>query len=505
MKDPKDIADKYFERYSKLTGSTSRIALIAILVLVSNWLFIVENNFDKYKSVKKGFQYKFQAIENQFIEINQKYSEDTEDKATYKIKRQKLVTQKDELTKEKENSLKDKLSEVKDLPSLIKFIFFISDNLEKGGLILNILFFSLLTYLLFSRRTSLKFLAKAIRIYKVAPTLQINAYQDFNLSSPIWLAPLPKTQNKDVAPGELKTIIGWTFSHRFLNTGLIASLLAVFIIQSRLAFITFIVNGSKFNSIFFMSSFFVMLTALVIIYWLLPIKIEDNFNYESNPNPFSRRDFITVSSFAVFSFALYKLSPLLPKYIHKRVLRFRVNKIKLNFALHNFKFSLVKNKKSNIVHFINQQGFSQTLKTISNSNDLNKFVGHIEPFSEITLLKTRKEKPRMPIRHSSWHSENLAFESIQSGNFTVAVDILLYAIKQGIDNYSPNYRLHDLLALLCVRYKTKIPSNVLGKLIELSNNSKDKKLIERAKKWNDNKWIDQIGKKQKVTFNKITI
>jgi len=502
VKDPKDIADKYFERYSKLTDSTSRIALIALLVLVANWLFLVESNFDKYKSVKQEFQYRFQAIENQFVEIHQKYSEDT---ANYKIKRQELVTQKDELTKEKENSLKDKLAEVKDLPSLIKFIFFISDNLEKGGLILNILFFALLTYLLFNRRTSLQYLSKAIRIYKVEPTLQINAYQDFNLSSPIWLAPLPKNQNKDVTPTELKTILGWTFNHRLLKIGLIVTLITIFIIQSRLAFITFIVNGSKFNSIFFTSSFFVMLTAFVIIYWLLPIKIEDNFNYEINPNPISRRDFITVSAFTILSIALYKFSPFLPKYIHKRVPRFRTNKIKLQFTIPNFKSSLVKNKKSNIVHYINSQGFSQTFRTISSSNDLNNFNGHLEKFNEIATLKTKHEKPRMAIKHSTWHSENLAFESIQSGNFTLAVDILLYTIKQGIDNYSPSYRLHDLLALLCVRYKTKIPSNVLENLIELSNNSKDKKLIEKAKKWNDNKWTDKIGKKQKVTFNKITI
>ncbi|GGI29372.1 hypothetical protein [Pedobacter mendelii] len=502
MKDPKDIADKYFEIYSKLTDSTSRIALIALLVLVTNWLFIVESNFDKYTSVKQEFQYKFQAIENQFVEINQKYSEDT---ATYKIKRQELVAQKDELTKEKENSLKDKLTEVKDLPSLIKFIFFISDNLEKGGLILNILFFTLLTYLLFNRRTSLQYLSKAIRIYKIEPTLQINAYQDFNLSSPIWLAPLPKNQNKDVSPAELKTILGWTFNHSLLKIGLIATLIAIVIIQSRLAFITFIVNGSKFNSIFFLSSFFVMLTSLLIIYWLLPIKIEDNFNYEKNPNPFSRRDFITVSSFTILSIVLFKFSPLLPKYIHKRVPRFRANKIKFPFTISNFKSSLVKNKKSNIVHYINSQGFSQTLQTISSSDDFNKFKGHIEKFNQIATLKTKHEKPRMPIKHSTWHSENLAFESIQIGNFTVAFDIILYAIKQGIDNYSPSYRLHDLLALLCVRYKTKIPNGVFENLVELSNNSKDKKLIERAKKWNDNKWIDKICKKTKVTFNKITI
>lgn len=502
MKDAKEIADKYFERYSKLTDSTNRIVIITLIVLITNWLFIVEINFGKYNFVKQDFKEKFQAIENQFTIIDQKYSDDT---ATYKVERQKLETQKDELRKEKETSLKDKMSEIKDLPSLVKFIFFISDNLEKGALILIMLFFALLIYLSSIRRTSLKYLAKALRIYKIEPTLQINQYQDFNLSSPLWLAPLPRKQNKDVVPTELKTILGWTFNHRLLKSVLIVSLISILIIQSRLAYITFIVNGSKFNSIFFISALFVLLTGLIITYWLMPIIVEDNFNYENNPNSLSRRDFVTLSIFGLFSIVLFKVSPLLSKYIHKRVPRFRVNKLKLNFFLPNFKSLLVKNKKSNIVHFINNEGFSQTFKNIQSSNDLNKFSQHLEAFNEIKTLKTKKEKPRMPLGYSSWHSENLALEKIKSANYINATEVLIYSIIQNIENFTPSYRLHDLLALICIRYKTIIPSNVWQSLIELSNNSKDVKLIARVKKWNDSKWVEKIGKKKKIVFNKTII
>jgi hypothetical protein len=502
VKDAKEIADKYFERYSKLTDTTKRIVIITLLVLVTNWLFVVEANFSKYISVKQDFKERFQAIENQFIVIDQKYSEDT---ATYKVKRKKLVEQKDELTKEKETSLKDRMSEIKDLPSLVKFIFFISDNLEKGALILIILFFALLIYLLSIRRTSLKYLSKALRIYKIEPTLQINQYQDFNLSSPIWLAPLPKKQNKDVVPTELKTILGWTFNHRLLKSALLISLVAIVIIQCRLAYITFIVNGSKFNSIFFISALFVLLTALIITFWLMPIKVEDNFNYENNPNSFSRRDFVTLSIFGLFSVAVYKIAPLLPKYIHKRAPRFRRNKMKLNFSLPNFKSSLVKNKKSNIVHFINSEGLSQSFKNIQSSDELTKFSQHLEPFNEISSLKTKRVKPRMPLGYSSWHAENLALEKIKSANYLNATEVLIYSIKQNIENFTPSYRLHDLLALICIKYKVIIPSTVLQNLIELSNNSKDIKLIARAKKWNDKKWVEKISKKKKIVFNSITI
>ncbi|MBX3256989.1 MAG: hypothetical protein KF862_22820 [Chitinophagaceae bacterium] len=502
MKDAKEIADKYFERYSKLTTSTNRIAIITLLVLVTNWIFIVETNHAKYISVKQDFKERFRAIENQFVIIDQKYSEDT---ATYKVERQKLVTQKDELAKEKESSLKDKMSDVKDLPSLVKFIFFISDNLEKGALILIILFCALLIYLLSIRRTSLKYLSKALRIYKIEPTLQINQYQDFNLSSPIWLAPLPRKQNKDVVPVELKTILGWTFNHKFFKSILLVLLISIVIIQSRLSYITFIVNGSKFNSIFFISALFVLLTALIITYWLMPIKIEDNFNYENNPNPLSRRDFVILSTFGLFSAALYKVAPLFPKYIHKRAPRFRVNKLKLNFSLPSLKSVLAKNKKSDIVHFINSEGFSQTFKNIQSNGDFEKFSEHLEAFNEINALKTKKGKPRMPLGISSWHSENAALEKIKSANYINATEILIYSIRQNIGNFTPSYRLHDLLALICIRYKTIIPGNVWQNLIELSNNSKDVQLIARVKKWNDRKWVEKISKKKKIVFNKTTI
>ena len=237
----------------------------------------------------------------------------------------------------------------------------------------------------------------------------------------------------------------------------------------------------------------------------MPIKVEDNFNYENNPNSLSRRDFVSLSIFGLFSIALYKVSPLLPKYIHNRVPRFRVSKLKLNFSLPNFKSLLLKNKKSNIVHFINNEGFSQTFKNIQSSNDLSRFSEHLEAFNEIKTLKTKKEKPRMPLGYSSWHSENLALEKIKSANYINATEVLIYSIKQNIENFTPSYRLHDLLALICIRYKTIIPSNVLQTLIELSNNSKDVKLIARVKKWNDSKWVEKIDKKKKIVFNKTTI
>jgi hypothetical protein len=505
MKDPKEIADKYFERYTKLADLTTRIILITLLVLLTNWLFIVESNYAKYKAIKQEYSYKFQAIENRFIILNQQKADDLTAANKIQEEKEQLTTQKEELAKQKESSLKEQISEIKDVPSLIKFIFFISDNLEKGGLILNILFFIFLIYILFTRRVCLKYLAKALRIYKIEPTLQINQYKDFNLSSPFWLTPLPRNLNKEVEPKELKTILGWTFTHRFWKTILITTLIVILLIQIRLAYISFIVTGSKFNFIFSSGVTLVILTALVITYWLLPIKVEDNFNYEPGPNPVSRKDFIVLSSFGLFSLAFYKFSPLLPKIIHKRVPRFRAKKLKFNFTLSGFRNVFISNKKSKIIYFIDGNGKSICFDSFTTAHDFDSFSHHIEPFTDISNLQTGRKKPRLRRGHSSWHAENFALEKIKSNDLVAAVNILIYATKQNIDNFTPSYRLHDLLALICIRHNTSVPDNTWQKFIELSNNSKDKQLIVRVKKWNDTKWRENKLKKDKVIFAGIPI
>ncbi len=488
-----------------------------MLIIVANWVFIVEHNFSKFRLSKEEFQEQYNDYNNEISNINEKISEvkiqdlKGDSSAYLKIVQplredvQEVKAKKDTLVKNKDENFYTKAIKVHDLQSLIEFTFYICNDTKNGPVILNLLILALCFYLFLTRRICLKYVSKAIRIYKIEPTLKINKYQDFNLKPPFWLVPLPSKGTSDITPSEIKTIFGWGFTHGYLRFFSFIVLTLLIILQSRICLITFIVNSSKINLNFIVSAVSVLSLVMVVLYWLLPFKIEDNFNYEKNPNSFSRKDFIALSSFTVFSIAFAKFAYVLPKYIHNRVPRFRINKIKLEFLIPNFKSSLVKNKKSNIVHYINSKGFSQTLHTISSSNELDKFSSHIETYNEIASLKTNHEKPRMPIRHSTWHSESLAIESIQLGNFTVAVDILIYSIKQGIDNYSPKYRLHDLLALLCVRYKTKIPNDVLRNLIELSNNTKDKKLIERAKKWSNNEWIHKIGKKQKVAFNNITI
>ncbi len=328
MKDPKVIADKYFDRYSKLTDSSNKIIVITLLVLIANWLLIVENNFTKFKShqldirhelaevaeVYGDIKHQYRALNIRFKQscVNEKIASDSirqplalkklkleRIRQSYQLDGIKLDSTVKSVNNEafkigmKEVDVKEKLSTLKDVPSLVNFIFMISDGVN-GGLILNVLFFGLMLYVLSVRRISLKYLAKALRIYKIESSLQLNVYLDNNLPSPIWLVPLPSMQNKDVDPLELKAILGKRYNHHGLQTILLLLMILVVLIQIRLAYIMFMLNGTDITAESYISVVFVALTATVAAYWLRPIKVEDNFNHEENPNALSWRDVLLI-------------------------------------------------------------------------------------------------------------------------------------------------------------------------------------------------------------------
>lgn len=505
MKDPKEIADKYFERYAQLADTSTRIMLIALLVIITNWLFVVEYNFARFNAAKQKFNERFEAIESRFVQLRQMSPTDSVEARKIAARKDSLTEEKKELAKEK-NSYIEKISEIRDVPTLIKFVFFISDNLEKGALILNIVLFIFLFYFLFIRRICLKYLVKAIRIYQVEPNLQINQYRDFNLSSPFWLAPLPGIRYKDVEPASLKTILGWTFSHGFWKTIIIISLSFIILVQLRLTYISCMVNGSFSWFLCASSVTLTLLTALVVFYWLRPIQVEDNFNYERNPNPFTRKDFIVIGSMGVLSLAAYKFAPLLPDLFRKKVPRYRVKRKLPDFSIPDMKNMLVLNKKSNIVYYLNSYGKSVCFDSFSTNYDFEQFKKHIEPFNTIDKLQPGYKKPRLRLRHSGWHAENFALEKIRVKDFKAATDILLYAIRQNVENHSPAYRLHDLLAIICTRHNTAVPPGTWNRLVDLSNSINDEKLIRRVTKWTDKKWQSKIlDQKEGVTFAGVLI
>ncbi len=50
------IADKYFEKYTQLIISTNKIAAIVFLLLIFNWLFVIESSYSGYLNSKKDHQ-----------------------------------------------------------------------------------------------------------------------------------------------------------------------------------------------------------------------------------------------------------------------------------------------------------------------------------------------------------------------------------------------------------------------------------------------------------------
>ena len=502
MKGAKLIADKYIERFSVLCKTTTKIVLISLICVFVNWTFVVEPNFSKYKEINNDYKIALKGLNNRLIAVNQNYKGYSND--ALKISKRIIIDKKDSI-QNKNVSTRDSLLSIHDFPSLLKFVFFISDNRETGALLLNIFLVIIVTYTYFTRRICIKFISKALRIYKNEPTLQINKYQDFNLSSPYWLAPLPKYKNMDLDPLELRSILGWTNSFGFWNSMQTLTLFLILFIQTRLVYISFIMNGSKINAIFFLGSTITFFTLLIIFYWLLPFKIQDNFNHEAISNPVSRRDFIIVSSFSAILILHYTASPFLPKLLHigfKRKPRFRNKRLKVNYKLSNAKNDILINRKTNVVFYVDSFGRSINFKSIATGDDFKRFGQNSAFFKTIRLLINNGTTPRFPLGNTSWHAENIALEYLTRDDFKTAVLILLSAIENTIQHFAISYRLHDLLALICIKHPDKVGVDTFDRLLEISNNAKDPVLKKRIIKWKDNIWVKKVLKEGSIKFNK---
>ncbi len=517
MIEPKEIADKYFERYSKTVSWFNYFSVISILVLFTNWILIVEpahlifletkNEIDRqYLMVESQLQilktekeYQLKKVNNEvekIIEIENSYSESRKplEKQVEKPKTEKLG----EALKVEDWLPKDWFEGIKLVFKICKFPFY-------GATILSGLFFFFIFTLFFIRSKCLHYLSKALRIYKEEKSLQINQYKDFNLKPSIWLMPLPKIKNKSIEHLEIKTILGLNFSYQKLYIFFISSLFIILLIQFRLAYITYQVTNSKITTLLLTNFSITLGTLILIVFWLKRKKIEDNFNTEPNPNEITRKEFLSLSFLASVSLASYRFTPFILKYSYKRVPRFKPNKIRLPFTIPEYRSSLVLNSKSNIVHYINEIGFSLSFKTISNASNFKEFKSHINKFEDSFSFNSLNETPRISKRQSSWHAENYSLQLIKEGDFKTAVKILLYSINQNIENSKPSIRLHDLLATLCIRHKEKVPKGTLQTLFDLSINSRNERLIAAVNKWKSQSWQIKKLKKKKITFNNIEI
>lgn len=107
--------------------------------------------------------------------------------------------------------------------------------------------------------------------------------------------------------------------------------------------------------------------------------------------------------------------------------------------------------------------------------------------------------------NSSWHAENMALTYVRNKDFSAAATILMIAIKHNIKHFKISYRLHDLLALICIKYPENVPTGTLDRLAYLSSNTKDQVLIQRSAKWIGSSWRSKILDAQSIIFNKNNI
>lgn len=510
LKDPKEIADRYIERYADTVALTNRIVVIGLLVLLTNWLFIMENNYAKYMVIKANYSVKITKNIKQINALKKTSNAQFRKSESYIKDLDSLKANSDTLKNQKDLSIKQILEEVKDLPSLIKFVFFISDNLKNGGAILNLIFFSLVLFVLLMRRRALKFLSRALRIYKIEPDLKINKYHDFNIPAPVWLAPLPQPNLKTlpadqhILTEEISVILGWSRDRLMFRLLVAFTLIAILLIQCRLSFITYNTNPLHASIAFSLSVIFFFSTLMLVWYWLEPLFIADHFNNEINPNAFGRRDLIKVSTFSILAFALYRFLPVLEKHtVQKRKPRFIAKRIKYKRIIGNLNAALVQNIKSHKVHYINAKGFLGKVSFCTTKDNFKVFASRLRIFSNSGSFTLGGGKTKLSLARDIG-VETFVLENLSISRIDETLSVLLFAL----DNSSvevPNYRLWDLAAVVGVRYRKIIGPGILQKIIEKANVSNDRILLERAKKWLNQKWQATIAKKNTFRFNKMKL
>jgi hypothetical protein len=512
VNDPKIIKANYFEKYLKSIKVANKVAIISIVTLLLSWIF-VESYYSNYSAHLNKLDFKLDSLHNELSASQNKYKKSPDSiLVIYSQTGINNISSNDSV--KFEQKIKANLDKVKILAKKQAnyyntidernaWVNSLAPSLKKVITLLIILFWGLLLFFQFARRISLKYLFKEIHIYK---TKKISKYHCIKIFFPFWLAPVSKTNYIQLSSVKPVSIFNKTFRPDFLNFILVLSLLIIILIQFHLTYLSYDLIDKKSDQNFYLNLLFSLFSIVAAFIWFSPLNNKEYNNEKENSKIISRKDFITLSIYATLAIALFKLRPISSeivksKYTGKKNPRFRVKSLKPKFDLLDNKSQIVINKKSKIIHYIDDNGFSVALKSIQYPQDFLSFKHHIERFNQLDEL-TIKGKPSISIKYLSWNTENIALECLKSGNIEMAAKILMYGIRQ---NYKSNLRLTDLLVLICIRHNTKVPNDTLDQLINYSANLKNKKLIARVEKWKSQSWRNKILNRPKVMFNKTEI
>ncbi len=344
-----------------------------------------------------------------------------------------------------------------------------------------LLFAGLFTFYAQRRVLLLAMIGRAIGIHTSQLGDRIEDLGGLGAWAPFWLAPLPPaTRDSRVSREEIRTVLGWgpRDGWRSVASGLVlAGLLGLYIYVLFVSW-TIIDLAGRGDGQFRVLTFVV----LGLLYCLVLAGLQWRpICYDGFPDRIltelpGRRAFlgaigtVALAGLAILASPRLVLSALLPGK-SLRAPRYRKPTIRKRLepltAAHRDSFRL--NRSSNIVHYVDQEGWSAGAEAMVERN-----LSPVERAQAGKLLllykpkpvaakgnlrengKSRKQEERLNEWQTGAMAERLALEAARQGNLGLALDLLQKGIEHDrafkrLNLNKPSYRLYDFYARLSVR------------------------------------------------------
>ncbi|MGB8192644.1 MAG: hypothetical protein WCF67_12030, partial [Chitinophagaceae bacterium] len=407
MSDIKSIAGNYLESATKLQeNSIKYIVGLSILVLFC-WVF-AEKVFQRTKIDAIRLNKLEEKIDS--LKLTLSLSNDAHQSQSYNSLKETAKVQ-DSIDANTYKAIEE------NIPQVFRLLLRHATKKPFGILLTAVTILSFLIYLFTLRRRYLRRLAIGLRILKEEGGY--NRVYDYNISLPFWSFPLFDKSTNGVTKDDLIVIGGARENKRSYYFSVLILLLCLLFIQVRLYYISLVLNSYSLNWIFVIQAIALFLSVGIIIVWFLPAFFTDSYNNEQVTHPYTRRNFITVSS-------LFATGLLLGLFSHSLSKVITANMLKPRF--------LVKHKT----------------KKLSNCRIIELMA--IEKLKTGDLVKA---------------ADVLYNTLMDKKNFRL------------LENYT---RLFDLLIIVCYRNK-EVYDTKFRKIISLAKKTNHKVLVARSREW----------------------
>lgn len=427
MSDIKTIASKYLESATKLQDSSIKYIIGLSLLVLFCWSFAEQVFFKtKYEAIRiNKLEQKIGQVKDEPGKWSQKQHNE------YDSLKKKMSIQ-DSVNAETYKAVEE------NIPQAFKFLLKQATQKPFGILLTSLTTLFFLLYLFNLRREYLNRLAIGLRIIREEEGY--NKIFDYNIDIPFWASPLPQRSNNGISKSDLM-IIGGLNKKGSHSIFICLTLLLFLIIQFRLYYISLVTNSYNQGWILIIQAIALLFSFSLILIWLLPSTFKNSYKNEQVPDPASRRNFITVSSFLIAGFLLAIFSRTISNGIINRMLkpRFhvkkRINKITDCRVIELKALEAIKHKQ-------------------------------LQEASEIIYSEISNEKKLFYLKHYT--------------------------------------RLFDLLILLCYK-DSKIYNDKFRKTIILAKKSNDKNLLAKSISWKNTSTKEITQQANRKSWDKIGI